>query len=86
MKTVTFCGHSDLSAEETQKIRERLHTEIEKLIRQGATEFLLGGYGGFDRMCATVVLALKEKYPHILSYNRYMQSICKFYLPFLNFH
>ncbi|MBR5505609.1 MAG: hypothetical protein IKV73_04820 [Clostridia bacterium] len=67
MKTVTFCGHSRLPLREHEVIRERVCIETEKLIRQGATEFLLGGYGEFDNMCARVVKELKTKYPHIIS-------------------
>ena len=63
MKTVTFCGHRDVDTAEI--IEEKLYTEIEKLIQQGASEFLLGGYGRFDSLCAKTVRSLKEKYPHI---------------------
>ena len=67
MKTVTFCGHSSLSADENNSVESKLHIIIENLIMQGATEFLLGGYGDFDVACAKCVKTLKEKYPHIIS-------------------
>ncbi|MBQ4160316.1 MAG: hypothetical protein IJD83_05240 [Clostridia bacterium] len=67
MKTVTFCGHRTLSIAETERLRVRLYAEIEKMIFQGAAEFLLGGYGDFDRLCAKTVKALQAKYPHIKS-------------------
>lgn len=63
--TVTFCGHS--------KIKYDLNTEqkllyiIENLILKDATEFLFGGYGNFDILCAKVVKELKDKYPYIKS-------------------
>jgi uncharacterized phage-like protein YoqJ len=40
---------------------------VEEVITQGAEKFLLGGYGGFDRMAAGVVWELKIKYPQIQS-------------------
>ena len=62
---VTFCGHRDIS--QRDEVREWLADCVEKLIRDGATEFYLGGYGGFDNMAASVVWKLKEKYPFIRS-------------------
>ncbi len=67
MRKVTFCGHSSLTEEEKRFLEERLYVEIEKLIFDGAEEFLLGDYGQFDRLCARVVRKLQEKYPHIKS-------------------
>lgn len=67
MKTVTFCGHSDILASDMPGIKEKLYTEIEKLINQGASEFLLGGYGDFDLMCAKVIRELKQKNTDIIS-------------------
>ena len=67
MKTVTFCGHSNLSQEEKAIAERELHIIIESLILHGATEFLLGGYGDFDLMCAKCVRRMKEKYAHIKS-------------------
>lgn len=34
---------------------------------EGATDFCLGGYGGFDRAVASVIWKRKEKYPSICS-------------------
>lgn len=64
--TVTFCGHREILSGEDE-IRKKLKEEVEKIILAGATEFLLGGYGKFDLMCAGVVKELKEKYPFIKS-------------------
>ena len=62
---VSFCGHGNVQY--SDEIRESLYTIIEDLIKQGADEFLLGGYGSFDLMAAHTVKSLKEKYPHIES-------------------
>ena len=67
MKTVTFCGHSQLSLEEKRALFPLLCTEIERLITLGADTFLLGGYGNFDTLCARAVKKAKEKHPHITS-------------------
>ncbi len=67
MKTITFCGHSTLTEMEKQSIKKELYAKIERLIQQGAEEFLLGGYGDFDLLCARVVRELKENHSHIKS-------------------
>ena len=64
--TVTFCGHREILSGEDE-IKGKLKIEVEKAIMSGSTEFLLGGYGKFDLMCAGVVKELKEKYPFIKS-------------------
>ena len=43
---VTFCGHSMISDKE--ELSKKLSDTIEKLIKQGADVFYLGGYGDFD--------------------------------------
>lgn len=65
--TVTFCGHRNISQAESQRLTSLLYTELEKLIKDGADTFLLGGYGDFDLLCAQTVKRLKEKYPDIIS-------------------
>lgn len=62
---VTFCGHSELYQKEP--VRQWLLEIVEALISQGAEEFLLGGYGQFDALAASVVWEMKAKYPHIQS-------------------
>lgn len=62
---VTFCGHSDVAHPE--EVRTWLYKTVEKLIQLDADMFLLGGYGAFDRMAASVVWDLKQKNPHIQS-------------------
>ena len=51
---VTFCGHSDVS--QRGNVRQWLYETVEGLITQETADmFLLGGYGGFDRMASSVV-------------------------------
>ena len=67
MKTVTFCGHGNLSGSEISFLEEKLLSEIKNLITNGADTFLLGGYGDFDILCAQIIKNLKQNYPHITS-------------------
>ena len=62
---VTFCGHSHCP--DTPELRAWLVSCVEELIAEGADKFYLGGYGDFDRIAASVVWKLKDKYPHIES-------------------
>ena len=62
---VTFCGHSDVS--NPKEVRAWLYEKVEQLIQLDADMFLLGGYGAIDRMAASVVWDLKQKYPQIQS-------------------
>lgn len=63
---VTFCGHSNVLQQ--ANVRQWLYQTVENLITQEAADmFLLGGYGGFDRMAASVVWELKKKYPQVKS-------------------
>lgn len=62
---VTFCGHSEVANPDA--VRSWLMATVERLIRQGARTFYLGGYGAFDRMAASVVWELKRPYPQIES-------------------
>ncbi len=50
---VTFCGHSELYQKEP--VRQWLLEIVEALISQGTEKFLLGGYGQFDALAASVV-------------------------------
>jgi len=59
-----FAGHSKIS--NTDEIYSKLSDAIEKLIiSENVTEFLVGNYGSFDKLCAGAVRKLKEKYPQI---------------------
>lgn len=65
MKTVMFCGHSKVN--DPEKVREWLYEQVEEKIKEGATEFFLGGYGEFDNLAACVVNKLKKQYPNVSS-------------------
>lgn len=59
--TATFIGHSECYG----VTKEQVKVAIVELIEKGVTDFLSGGQGGFDRMCAGCVKELQEEYPHI---------------------
>ena len=66
MKKVTCCflGHREI--EETEELKDKLYTVIEKLILdEKVGTFLFGSKSQFDRLCYTLVTQVKEKYPHI---------------------
>lgn len=63
-KTATFIGHSECYGVDKNKIQ----AEIIKLIEAGVDEFLSGGMGQFDWMCAHAVYDLKKQYPNIRSH------------------
>lgn len=64
--TVTFCGHRELYRED--EVRSWLEESVRQAIAAGAGQFLLGGYGAFDRMAAKVVWDMKQTHPEIQSY------------------
>ena len=59
--TAIFIGHRDCYEVNYDSIR---NAAIE-LINCGVIDFLNGGMGAFDRICAKVVYDLKTNYPHI---------------------
>lgn len=59
--SATFIGHNECYGVSKEIVKET----IIDLIEIGVTDFLSGGQGGFDRMCAGCVNELREKYPHI---------------------
>lgn len=64
-KTATFIGHRDCFELSIDLIK----TAVEHLIKQGVTEFLNGGMGSFDWLCARAVYELKTScHPEIHSY------------------
>lgn len=60
-KTAIFIGHDNCFGLDVEKLKNT----IELLIKNGVTEFISGGMGGFDRTSARAVFDLKAKYPHI---------------------
>ncbi len=63
-KICCFAGHSELYG--ADEIYENLLSVLENLITaENVTEFWVGNYGAFDRLCGRTVRILKEKYPDI---------------------
>ena len=60
---ITFCGHKDVA--DRDAVEKWLRFVCSYLIAQGAKEFYLGGYGGFDHLCAAVLRDLKKDQPQI---------------------
>jgi len=62
--TITFCGHSNFSFDNTvkEKLRKLLLQEIRK---NPACKFYLGGYGDFDSLCLNILKELKIQFPNI---------------------
>ena len=65
MITCCFLGHRDAPA----SLRPRLAQAVERHITQyGVTEFLVGGYGAFDRMAGSVAAAAKTRHKTLRLY------------------
>lgn len=62
--TVCFCGHSKLYSN-YDSIKAKCLEIVRGLIAKGADSFLIGDYGDFDGLAASVCLALKKDYPNI---------------------
>lgn len=65
MKTAAFCGHSQLGG-----AYEVLSAELGRIVSgliadEGCRSFLVGSYGQFDRLAASVCLRLKKADPAI---------------------
>ena len=62
--TITFCGHSNFSFDNTvkEKLRKLLLQEIRK---NPACKFYLGGYGDFDSLCLNILKEIKADFPYI---------------------
>ena len=48
-----------------EAVERWLYEACTELIENGTDEFFLGGYGGFDYLCAAVLRNLKKSYPQI---------------------
>ena len=62
-KVVAFAGHR--YEWHCIGLEDKLPQILEELIHNGCTVFYDGNYGAFDKKCASAVLQLKHKYPHI---------------------
>lgn len=62
MKSCFFIGHREASTE----ILPALSSAIEQhVVEYGVTEFIVGHYGGFDRLAARALIAAKIHHPEI---------------------
>ena len=62
--TATFIGHSECYGISEKQIKQA----VLKLINNGVTDFLCGGLGKFDNMCARCVYEMKKDFPNIHNY------------------
>ena len=62
MKSCFFIGHREASSEVLPALREAVERHI---VDYGVTEFIVGNYGGFDRMAAKAVIEAKTLHPQI---------------------
>ena len=63
MKSCFFIGHREASTE----ILPALTAAVEQhIVEYGVTEFIVGHYGGFDRMAAKAVVDAKKRHPEIM--------------------
>lgn len=61
-KTCFFIGHREAGKE----IMEQLAAEVERHITDyGVQDFIVGGYGGFDRLAARAVKDAKSRHPGV---------------------
>lgn len=62
MKSCFFIGHRETSSELLPILRQTVEQHI---CEYSVTEFIVGGYGGFDHLAAKAVISLKQQYPQI---------------------
>ena len=62
MKSCFFIGHREASSEILPALRAAVERHI---VDYGVTEFIVGNYGGFDRMAAKAVIEAKTRHPQI---------------------
>lgn len=61
-KSCFFIGHREASEE----IYPVLYAAVEQhIVEYGVTEFIVGHYGGFDRLVASAVKSAKHLYPNV---------------------
>ena len=62
--TACFLGHRKIN--ETEKLKNELHTIIDNLITNEKVDtFFFGSKSDFNSLCLKAVTELKQKYPHI---------------------
>lgn len=62
-KSCFFIGHREASDSLLPALQEIVETHINEY---GVTEFIVGHYGGFDRLAARAVKAAKQRHPEII--------------------
>lgn len=63
MKSCFFIGHREASEDILPVL---LRTIEQHITEYGVTEFIVGSYGGFDRLVAHALIETKKHYPHII--------------------
>ena len=61
-KSCFFIGHREASDDLLPILKQAVEKHI---VEYGVAEFIVGGYGGFDRLAAHTVMYWKQQYPHI---------------------
>ncbi len=62
-KAVCFTGHRNVK--ETIELKAALTKQLVTLIEEGATDFYAGGAVGWDMLCESSVIDLREHFSHI---------------------
>ncbi|RKJ40953.1 hypothetical protein D7X94_06010 [Acutalibacter sp. 1XD8-33] len=57
-----FIGHRDAPGELLEQLIDQVERQVEEA---GIQEFLVGGYGGYDRMAAQAVTHVKKRRPEV---------------------
>lgn len=55
-----FTGHRVISSKDIAELMTNLELEIENLIHKGVTNFICGGALGFDTVCASMIISMKQ--------------------------
>ena len=63
VKSCFFIGHREAGAEIYAELRAAVERHI---VEFGVTEFLVGHYGGFDRLAARAVIEAKKTHPEVM--------------------
>ena len=62
MKSCFFIGHREASSEILPALRNAVEQHV---VEYGVMEFIVGHYGGFDRLAARAVIDAKAQHPEI---------------------
>ena len=63
MKSCFFIGHREASDELLPALKRAIEKHI---VEYGVTEFIVGGYGSFDRLATVALIAAKKMHPEII--------------------